>query len=1145
MLPKKMKQTTPKKDQVTHDNQGRKFVLRKHLRAMALVALMLPMATWADPTEITDLSSIGASGDYIIKSDIDASGFSASIVSFSGTLTAQAKADGTFPVITGLKKPLFTTCTNATISNIMLKNVTISQAGIVGAICGTADGTTRIYNCGILPSAYNHPADNRSTVASTDNYCGGLVGKLDGYARVINCFSYADITGGTVRAGIVGYNNYASKIVDNNASGVRTMVMHCMFYGDISRSDNNFYPIYGGLKISNEEKVGNEQSKLNNYNYFLFEAPYSTFIQANNYNCALAAEERFLVRFEFYRYLLNSTRELAAFYVDPSPTTFRPTGSTTDHKRYNSALIAKWVLDKTMAPYPILKVPGYYPSVVNYDPANTFDPETGTNVARTAVTVGNKGKNLGTMTVNISVGSGAPTGAAIKSGKSQITLQRTDKDTSNFNFNYDKVQLPYYSEVGTGNCTKNKVVTGWKITGMTGGTQGTFSTSADAPGYNFADRSTYAKDLFSVNRQVFSQGAYFNVPDGVTAITIEPYWGTAVYLSDADFDCWGYDESKNIGGFGHRYENGKTYTICGDGQVVYTTLTNALAQLSSNKTVYDQAVVLVGNYHRRQTEQKWGETKAFTITSVDQDEDLEPDFSYIFNSGKQFAHPPIRFDFVNVPGTAMAHKLTSTTYMGIMGNHKWRGWLEVTNTCNIRFSQLEYDSENKTNGQFPVILLGGVVEQMVSTNGSEGSVENTLYFHVGGNAWFKLFNNGCHIDKTKTKTHRIPISVTGGEYEKFYLSGYFQEAAPVYAENAECYIDGGRFGELAGSGQELINGNVTWLVNHADITDFYGGGINDKNPITGNIDITIKNSRVGRYCGGPKFGNMASGKTLNTTATGCTFGTFFGAGYGGTALVRRNTFNQYQTLTYSWNSGIVTTFTTSNGGNQRGKYDASYGIAVNYEYENFEGSNDKTVGRFYVNYASLSVAQVNDVTSTLTGCTVTNNFYGGGSLGKVAGSVSSTLTDCMVGGNVFGAGYSVTVPTATVYNNAGFSTEPFYSYLTGVFTKGVPPAMREFTWEHRDVVNSSGTAFNDEEGKVYTQVVFSDFGRVAQNVTLLIKTSDSGTTIINGSVYGGGDESAVSGTTTVTVTGNTHVTGNVFAGGNKGEVSGAATVTIQ
>ena len=1121
--------------------------MKQRLRLAVLMALavagMLPAAAQTTITDASGLNAMAADGNYVITQDITISGNYTTKASFTGTLTAQAKADGTYPVITGLNVPLFTTATDATISNIMLKSVTISQAGYVGAIACTANGTTRIYNCGILPTTYEHASTGRSQVGSTGvdgdipSYCGSLVGFLDGTARVINCFSYANITSGATKAGIVGYNNFASRVGttgDPAVSNIHTMVMNCMFYGDIT-SGGDIYPIYGGLEISNWEKKNNVERKLNNYNYFLYEAPFSQngLIAAAKYNCALAAEERYLVRFEFYRYLLNSTRELASWYVFGSV-------QTDAHTK-----MAKWVLDKHLAPYPILKVQGTYPSVVNYDPVNTFDSESGNNVARSSVTERNKGKNLGTLTVNISVGSNAPTGAGIKSGKNQITLQRTDKDVDDYNFCYDKVQLPYYNEVGTGNCTYNKVVTGWKITGMTGGTKGTFTAANQWGGYNFADRTTYAKDLYSGSSstdhsgRVFSQGAYFEVPEGVTAITIEPYWGTAAYLSDANYDCWGYATSSGVSDFGTHYVNKQTYSICGNTQKVYTSFGDALGSLSGT-TVYDNAIVLVGNFHQKDSPAN--STKPFTIMSIDLDEDNEPDYSFIYNSGKQKQISPIRFDFVNVPGTAMAHKMTSTNYMGIMGNHKWRGWLEVTNTTFIRFSQLEYDDKGSKAVNSPVILLGGVVEQMVSTNGNNEPLISTPYIHVGGNVWFKMFNNGCHIDKTAVTTPRIPISVTGGDYEKFYLSGYFQPDAPAVADNAECYISGGRFGELAGSGQELINGDVTWDINHADITNFYGGGINDKNPITGAITVTIKNSHVGVYCGGPKFGNMASGKEVHTTATNCTFGTYFGAGYGGTSLVRRNTFNEYQTLNYNWTS-ISSEFVS--GTNKRGTYNSSYGIAVNYEYENFEGSNDKTVGRFYVNYASLSLAQTNDVHSTLTGCTVTGSFYGGGSLGKVAGTANSTLTDCTVGGSVFGAGYSATVPTVTVYDAAVFSTIPGYSSETGVFKKGVPPASTEYPWIHKDQVNSSASAFDGTNNEIYTEINFADLGRVAQNVNLTITSTAAGTTTVAGSVYGGGDMSPVTGTTNVILEGDVRVTGNVFAGGNENEVEDATHLTLQ
>lgn len=1110
--------------------------------------------------EITSLDEItDPAGNYVLIRDIDASGWSGfdfkdgenNPLPFSGTL------DGGFHKIYNLGTPLFTTLTG-TVKNVILEDVNISETGNVGAFAaqmtGTSDHIACIYNCGILSGS----------VSGTGNV-GGLVGMLgqDGnttatnnncFARVINCYSYANITGGSVRAGIVGYNSYASKSGD-----IRTMVMNCMFYGDIS-SGGTIYPIYGGKEIKNEDT-----EKLNNYNYFRFDAPFSQngLIGNTNYNRALAAEERYLVRFEFYRYLLNSNRELASWYVFGSV-------QTDAHTK-----MAKWVLDKSIAPYPILKVQGTYPSVVNYDPEYTNDV-TGEKMLRTSVTERNKGKNLGTLTVNISLGSGAPSGAGIKSGKSQITLQRTDKDPNNFNFNYDKVQLPYYNEVGTGNCTKNKVVTGWKITSITAtgegaATQGTFTSSDTWGGYNFADRAHYAKDLYSESGRVFSQGAYFDVPDGVTAISIEPYWGTAAYLADEKYDSYGYETSKGVTDFGTHYTNNNSYNICGDNQKVYTSFGNALGNTTvplNGSTVYDNAIVLVGNYHQKGTPSSG--TKAFTIMSADLDEDNEPDYSFIYNSGKGEKIAPIRFDFVNVPGTAMAHKRTSSTYMGIMGNHKWKGWLEVTNTCFIRFSQLEYDDKDSKAANSPVILLGGVVEQIVSTNGANLPLTSTSYIHLGSNVWFKLFHNGCHLDKTAVSTPHIPISVTGGDFEKFYLSGYFKPDAATITDNAECYISGGRFDEVAGAGQEPIKGDVQWLIDHADITNFFGGGINDKKPIEGDITVTIKNSHVDTYCGGPKFGNMSSGKTVNTTATNCTFGTYFGAGYGGTAYYRylwnpsgNKGHNKYDKVNYDWN-GTDWLGNTANGftATNRGKYDSNMGIAVNFEYEHFEGSNDKTVARLYVNYASLSIAETNDVTSTLTGCTVERNFYGGGSLGKVNGNATSTLANCTVNGSVFGAGYSASVPSATVYDAGGFTTIPNYNIYTGVFEAGVFPDQHEFIWEHKDVVNSKATAFNDDDHILYTQIDLNDLGTVAGNVTLNI----TGNTLVEGKifdgngvvtaqtggVFGGGAQSEVTGADkTVQVNINqsagdaTHYINNVYGGGDQGDVASEVQVNIQ
>ena len=1146
--------------------QGRRnsccrFVFFRSLFFLLLMMTLGAGTTWAD--NITNLSQLqainGSNGSFVIQNDIDASSFSTSIASFSGTLEAAINPTTKMPYrIKNLSKPLFTTLTG-TVKNLVLESVNISgHSGNTGAIACTANGSARIYNVGILSGSVGGTA-----------YTGGLVGLLDGInaddkPRVINCYSFANITGGSEKGGIVGYNNYSSKYNDQ-----KTMVMNCMFYGNIDYSSGTLSPIYGGLEINNYTT-----GHLNNYNYYRYEAQYSinntkSTTLINKYNCALPAEERFLNRFEFFRNIVNSTRELAAWYA---------TGSVADaHTK-----MLKWVLDKSIAPYPIQKEQGTYPSVVNYDPVYTND-ETGAKFLRSSVTERNKGKVIGSsFTVTISgVGSNAPTGATLidENGNAistsrNLSLVRTDKDYNNFNFNYDKVQLPYYNEVGTKNCTGNRVVTGWKITSMSK-SAGSFTTGDEAATnangeitsdpYNFADRDCTEKDIYSVSGRVFSQGAYFDVPTGVTSITIEPYWAKCVYLSDPYYDKYFSNLNTNnsvtlldvdVTGSA-RYSNNTDYTINGSSQKVYTTMANALSNLGrdASKTVYDYAVVLVGNYHQNgsPTGQNTDDRNPFTIMSADLNNDNEPDYSFIFRSNKQEMIAPIRFDFINVPSLAMAHKVGTAenvkNNMSIPGNLKILGWFELTNTCNIVFSQFEMDfQENINNNNIlktlsPCILLGGVIEQFVSAayikaGNSQGSgttgTDKTLYIHLGGNVSFpNVFSHGAHMNKPKAATHHCPISVTGGDYNLFYLTGYMQPDCPNNDDNAECYISGGRFVEVGGAGYEGIGaenstkGNIIWQVSYADIDYFFGGGINDKNPVLGNITTIISDSHVGLFCGGPKFGNMASDKTVKTTASGCTFDNYFGAGYGGTAFVRACAVDDWSYVNYEWNSKIATTYTTGTithdknvkiKNNKRGIFKEGSGIAVSYDYRHFAGSTTNTTGQFFVNYASLSLAQCNGVTSKLTGCTINGNFYGGGSLGKVAGDTNSTLTDCTVNGNVFGAGKSATPPAVEIFPASVFTVEPYYNPYTGMFQKGVPPTAEEYIWSDTkgSQTNNSTTGTLVDDGDdhwIHTDVSLSDLGIVSGNATLTIK----GDTEISGSVFGGGDESAVLGSTTVNI----------------------------
>lgn len=1057
-------------------------------------------------TNISSLSQItDAAGHYVITQDI--TGGAPGVASFSGTLEASINPATKMPYrIKNLTAPLFTTLTG-TVKNLVIESVTISgHSGNIGAVACTANSAARIYNVGIL----------NGSVGGT-GYTGGLVGFLDGTARVVNCYSYADITGGTNVGGIVGYNN-----VSTASNNLKTMVFACMFYGNIT-GGSTISPIYGGNIISNKDANG-----VSNFNYFRLEAPYVS-PSGVTYNCALGAEDRFLKRFEFYRHLLNGQRKLAGWWA---------TGT------YSKTEMLKWVLlpDSIGSdhPYPVLMAQDKYPSVVNIDAANAT-----TGKPR------NQGGKLGTLTVTIQMGSGgavyaAPADAAITT--SSLTLNITDKDTAHFNFNYYKVQLPYYNDVGTGNYTGNRVVTGWKIVSITGGTPGSFTTGSDAPAYNFADRNCTNKDLYGTggSNRVFNQGAYWDVPEGVTAITIEPYWAKCVYLADPNADkvyneamTTGYDVP-NVGG-GNIYTNGDASF---NSQIVFTTIGNAIASSGTalysgiseatrkGQSVYDYAVVLVGNYHHIALISA-DESKPYTVTSVDLDGDNEPDYSFMLRFNGRTAFHPLRYDFLNLIGLGMAQKSTGGTGSYNFGIMQPKYWFEVTNTALFRVTQFEYDRSDR--GTFPYIVQGGVMEQWVS--GQSNKVANkTTYFLVGGNVWFKEFHRGTHQDYTYQSKHP-PVSVTGGDYDEFYLTGLYRGDITSYADNAECYINGGRFGTVAGAAMEGLGkangadntGNITWQVQNADIREFFAGGINAAQPVTGNLSTTITGGYIELYCGGPKFGDMSTGKTVTTTATGCTFGTFFGAGYGGNSYSRQAPYNHNNVINFphnnaqagndaSWNAWLARFYNQD--------YSSTYGgvsTQFNYQFLPMSGNLDNCA-RIFVEYVKFSLATCRNVTSTLTGCTILNDYYGGGSLGAVNGPASSTLDSCTVNGNVYGAGFSASLPTVEV-DSIGFRVEPYYYDALGTYRTGVKGATTTYTWEHG---NSIG--IDKPNHILYTTEDLTTLGQVMGDVLLTI----TGNSHILGDVYGGGALSNANtdanNTTTVNILGGTY-DGNIYGGG--------------
>lgn len=1097
------------------------------------------------PTHITSLDQLGTSGYYILDNDIDdASGY-ATIEDFTGCF------DGNFYTINGLTKPLFGTMNSATVRNVVLDNITISESGDVGAIAQNAIGNSRIYNCGILATNSSETIVS-STVSGTENV-GGLVGKIDDYTHVINCYSYANITGGLVKAGLVGYNSFSS-----NQDEIRTMVVNCMFYGDIDTSGGTVSPVFGGERIYNG-LLANGAMGINTYDYFRESVSFDESFQNIDqyYNC-WPAEERHLTRFEYYRSVLNSNRRLCVWWI---------IGQRYQYQLESDLdMVAKWVLDPSIAPYPILKPWGKYHSVINTDPGFVWSEEDNEWKPRETMPA-YQGKKLGMLAVTVKAGSNN-SGASDKT----IYLPILDMDTLHHDYSYAKVQLPYYNEQfgnpdGTTHAERyannytDKIVTGWKVTDVTGGTPGTFVEDWES-GYDFANRYCTDKDLYNVSKRVFAQGGYYYVPEGVTAITIEAYWGKAVYLHNSSH----YMDKVNASSDGF-IPAGTVPTKFPDesGYTIYASIQSAIGALqqegSGALTVYDQAVVLVGNYQytNGSAQNTFGysttgnpnfatQNKPFTVTSVDLDFDNEPDYCMELQYGSGTTRVnvhPIRFDFISVPNLGLAIRTSSAPLS--CGIFMLRGHFEITETAFMHTTQFEYDGRGDyKKEEAPVIFNGGEFDQLCSAENGDNSyntrVDRTKYFILGGHAWMKEFTPGTHGNRT-IRTRHCAVNVLGGEYSKFYLTGIFR-SINNRPDNPHCYTNGGKFGVMAGAGMESVDGDVFFKIDHSLIGEFYGGGINSSQPITGSIDVTVNNSIVGKYCGGPKMGDMLPATQVKTEANNTIFGQFYGGGNGGTNFTRNRLWDN--TINGGNNLNI-----TPNDWNTNGQFSSfvpftyvgpAEGYHAQFEFEHIpfaSGSDDRQVARTYRHEAQFSATNVYKTTSTLTGCTVLQDFYGGGNLGAVLGDATSKLVNTTIWGSAFGGGYSATIPSFCVHDKSTV-VYPYRDYA-GYYHPGSidferdGDEIRYYVWI--DTIPNGMTGIGTDhpnfqyDGKWYcfTEYSLNDLGRVEGNTVLTIDGAskiygqekpdegEQGDLSFAGAAFGGGNEAKVYGNSTVNV----------------------------
>ena len=1036
-------------------------------------------------------STQGATYHYILKTNVDAS--SPITVPFTGVFEVAADENGNFYTISGLTHPLFNTIDGGVVKNAIFSGVDVKGNGTV---CNEASGATKIYNCGVLSG----------TVTGSGNV-GGLVGHITSGSsvRVINCYNFAKVIGGSIMGGIVGNN-------EGTVGAVR--IAMCMMYGDMPGGTS---PVYAGNHTSNA-------SNFTEYNYWRSKANLSF----TTYNDQLAIDnDEYLSRFPFYRHILNTHRELAAYFLFADNTT---TGSVSDITAAQVEEIGHWSIDKSKAIYPIIEKWEKNTKKVLNAPSGT------------AVSV-RKGEGSPITSLKVKVIIGSNTYTTFPGTETELTLPITDMDEENHDYTWGKVVLPFANEFEV-NTDYDKICTGWKITGVTGGN------GAEYSNYNMANRDCTDKDLYSNTGFIFAQGGYYIVPYNVTKIEITANFANAFYLSDESYDI-SYSGDNTTAGYKDRTGLGGSTPTTYHEKPVYNTLAAALGAMSSSGTTHEQAVVLVGNYH--QEEGALTTSKGYTIMSIDADNNQEPDYAIYSNyTTDRPAIPPTRFDFVAMIPVGMSAHVKDSKFYPNIPIFKPRGWFELTETSLLRADQFELDSNNFNTSasdtkNYRCIINGGYFTQMVRSN--QTSCIKVSYFQIGGKAYVKEFYPGNHSKKSAANK-LVPVNVTGGEIEQCFMTGYGLGTA--YGPDIYFWCAGGKIGKFLGAYMEKPrqstsadgNVNLTAKIDHAVIGRFFGGGTSPSACVTGNINVTIDNSRVDFYCGGPEFGNMNDGKTVRTEATNTYFKEYYGAGFGGTGITYTNDKDTYEDLknknTFSYNTGYFNECYVANGSTDKGRlrYKDNYGIGSCYKFEFVMHSRGhQAVSRFFTGYARFSLASTGNVTNILKGCEIENDFYGAGCQGKVDGTVTSTLTGCTIHRSAFGGGYKAESNQVDVYT-ATSPTLSTYNSETCLFTDFGTVAPETYEW-----VQGTAAKKNTVDGnKLYTgtDVTLTDLGNVTGTISITI---DGGSVAEN--VFGGGNESKSLNNTTVTLKGNAVVYGNVFGGGNKAIVQGTATVNVE
>ncbi len=1067
--------------------------------------------------------------------------------------------------------------TKPVVKNFIIDDVSISTSGTanyyVGSLVSYVGSKAVVYNSGVLSGTITIGQMN----TSKKNYIGSLVGFIadkDNNNGVINCYSYVDITSdntlgtNTKIGGVVGYRDANT----SNMRGKKSVVYSLVYYGTITMADKN-----NDYRFVYNAPQNVSTSITPTYTYYMWSGDtkdmptnpaYETYSIAKNSDDFVS--EGFIAHLNNYRYM-----DYYYLGYDNNPRDSQTTGYTD---------IGEWYIDVTISPYPILR-------------------------RRTIATSTEDTTSNGTLKVNFGSITTTQVCAAYSGSKclryrEQINknifatrdLPIYDMNPEENDFTNRKIILPYNSEIHATKANQDgyeMTFVGWKLVYVKDANDGEIATGIDAKNlsYNYALRNGYgyiSKDI----GMVYAEGGYYLVPDGVKEVVFEPVFAYTIYVGDPfhdelfkpltgntnyTLDAWGSIDSFGLTGNldsevvnNNETRDGKTKAKAVE------TLAKAYeeaAKTPKHDDLYSTVIVLVDNLHYSPVQDSptdlegdFATTRTdvkVTIRSLDEDNDNKPDYSLYMRNLHNMTIPSIRFDFINLLGIPQVGITNGKLNQFHLAN---QSDFEVTESVATDLIDLNVGIANsvRVNGGYYNIFAG-------AGNSSDNSV-NIRYILFGGKAYADLLTSG-YIETAGGWKHVATINVLGGRVKELasnYVSGS-TNGINTYINTDGGYID--TFHAVYASGARKP---VYIDIDGSYINTFYAGGHYESADMEQGVEVTVDDSRIGYYYGGPEFGSIEGG--TKNTINNSKINQVYGAGFGGTLYLPFNSIQKNETCT-------TTNYTLGTGDYSPG---SSHQLWISntipsrvfidsYFTAEIISKNGCAISYYTKYYAVLSAATVDNVKLFINDSEVVGDVYGGGNKGKVTGDITLVLNNTKVGGSVYGGGYSSTKETVKVFQTVnGYHDPEFISYA--IDNKADYPNFTTLTWipfadgeawrNYNLVDFANGTAiaeayqgFGEVQSKAVnielkgsgTSVTHNVFGggNFASvnldngNGTLNLLINDGVT--IGGSVFGGGNESTVNGNTDLRIVNNSTqqtTINSVYASSNNGSVSGNAVVTI-